>query len=71
MSTFVAELKKQHEDFMRKQKKQAGIKRNQNKKEDKDLDLYNIFYSDAPKYAKEYYGEVYHQTTKWDNEWDQ
>ncbi len=70
MNTFVAELKKQHEDFMRKQKKQAGIKRNQNKKEDEDKDLYNIFYSDAPKYAKEYYGEVYHQTTKWDNEWD-
>lgn len=27
-------------------------------------------WTDAPKYAKEYYGDVYHETTKFDNEWN-
>ena len=27
-------------------------------------------YTDAPKYVKEYYGEVYRDTTKYDNEWN-
>lgn len=31
----------------------------------------NIYaYTDAPKYAAEYYGEVYHETTRFDNDWD-
>lgn len=28
------------------------------------------YYTDAPKYAQQYYGEVYHETTKLDNDWD-
>ena len=56
MNTFVDELKKQHDKLMLKQRKQAGIKRRQNKKKDEELELYNPFYTDAPKYAKEYYG---------------
>ena len=56
-------------EFATKSKK-TGIKRQQNKKKDEELELYNPFYTDAPKYAKEYYGEVMHYTTKWDNEWD-
>jgi len=27
-------------------------------------------WTDAPKYAKEYYGEVYRETTRFDNDWD-
>ena len=27
------------------------------------------YWSDAPKYAQQYYGEVYHETTKYDNDW--
>lgn len=27
------------------------------------------YWTDAPKYAKQYYGEVYHETTKYDNDW--
>ncbi len=27
-------------------------------------------YTDASKYAKEYYGETYYQTTRYDNDWD-
>lgn len=29
-----------------------------------------IYWTDATKYANEYYGEVYHQTTKFDNDWN-
>ncbi len=27
------------------------------------------YYTDASKYAKEHYGERYHQTTRFDNDW--
>ena len=27
-------------------------------------------WTDASKYAKEYYGETYYQTTRYDNDWD-
>lgn len=31
----------------------------------------NIYaYTDAPKYAQEYYGEVYYETTRYDNDWN-
>ena len=41
----------------------------------KDLDIpketHNIYqWTDASKYAKEYYGETLHYTTKFDNDWD-
>jgi len=86
MNTFLDELKKQHaefkannfafsqkkknEEFMLKQNRLAGLKRQENTKEDVDLDLYNPHYTDAPQYAKEYYGGVYEATTRYDNEWD-
>jgi len=28
------------------------------------------YYTDASKYAKEWYGEVYHETTRFDNDWN-
>jgi hypothetical protein len=28
------------------------------------------YWTDASKYAKEYYGGVYHETTRFDNDWD-
>lgn len=27
-------------------------------------------YTDASKYAQQYYGETYHETTRFDNDWD-
>lgn len=30
----------------------------------------SIHYSDASKYAEEHYGEVYRETTRFDNDWD-
>jgi len=29
-----------------------------------------LYYTDASKYAEEYYGETYRQTVGYDNEWD-
>jgi len=29
-----------------------------------------FYYTDASKYANQYYGGVYHETTKFDNDWD-
>lgn len=66
MNTFVNELKKQHASFMKKQVRQAKAKRT----ERSPLRNEDFHYTDASKYAKEHYGEVYHQTTRFDNDWD-
>ena len=51
---------------MKKQQRQAKAKR-----EDKSMLRKEEFhYTDASKYAKEYYGEVYHETTRFDNDWN-
>jgi len=66
MNLFAAELKKSHEEFMAKQKRQARIKR-----EDRSMLREEEFhYTDASKYAEEYYGDVYRATTGLDNDWD-
>ena len=77
MNTFVAELQKEvnkfrkaeqrkQERFMKKQARQAKVKR-----EDKSmLRKEEFYYTDASKYAEQYYGETYHETTRFDNDWD-
>jgi len=76
MNLFAAELQKEvtklrdaqarkQATFMKKQARQARVKR-----EDKSMLRKEEFYwSDAPKYAQQYYGEVYHETTRHDNDW--
>lgn len=66
MNTFVSELKKEHDKFMKKQLRQAKARRT----EKSPLRNEDFYYTDASKYAKQYYGEVYHETTKFDNDWD-
>ena len=52
--------------FMKKQQRQAKAKR-----ADKSMLRKEEFhYTDASKYAQEYYGEVYHETTRFDNDWN-
>jgi hypothetical protein len=34
------------------------------------MDENHNHWTDAPKYAKQYYGDVYRDTTKFDNEWN-
>jgi hypothetical protein len=76
MNTFADELKKElskfraaeqrkQESFMKKQARQARVKR-----EDKSMLREEEFhYTDAPKYAQQYYGETYYETTRHDNDW--
>lgn len=65
MNNFVAELKKQHSDFMNKQSKQRAARRTENS----PLRNEDFYYTDAPKYAEKYYGETYRATTRHDNDW--
>ena len=77
MNLFVAELKKEtrklrnaekrkQANFMKKQARQAKVKR-----EDKSmLRKEEMHWTDASKYAEQYYGETYRATTGLDNDWD-
>lgn len=66
MNTFAAELKKEHDKFMKKQARQRAA-RNTERSPLRNEDFY---YTDAPKYAEKYYGETYRETTRFDNDWD-
>ena len=66
MSSFAAELKKEHEKFMAKQNKQRVARRTENS----PLRNEDFYYTDAPKYAEKYYGETFRETTRFDNDWD-
>ena len=66
MNTFVSELRKEHNKFMKKQLRQAKARRTENS----PLRNEDFHYTDASKYAKQYYGDVYHETTRFDNDWD-
>lgn len=52
--------------FKAKQAMEARYKREENAK----VDGSELYWSDAPKYAEKYYGEVYRETTRFDNDWD-
>ena len=65
-NTFVEALKAEHSKFMKKQARQAKVKR-----EDKSmLRTEEFHWTDAPKYAEKYYGETFRETTRFDNDWD-
>lgn len=66
LNTFVTELKKEHDKFMKKQHKQRVARRTENS----PLRNEDFYYTDASKYANEYYGETYRETTRFDNDWD-
>ena len=66
MNSFARELKKEHDKFMKKQLRQAKARRTENSA----LRNEDFHYTDASEYAKQYYGEVYHETTRFDNDWD-
>ena len=66
MNTFMAELKEQHNKFMKKQLRQAKARRT----EKSPLRNEDFYYTDASKYAKKYYGETHYYTTHLDNDWD-
>lgn len=64
MSDIINKLKKRSSKLMLSMRKEMRV----NKKTFMEDHFYH--YTDASKYADKYYGEVYRQTTKHDNEWD-
>ena len=62
----MATTKKEHAKFMKKQQKQRVARRTENS----PLRNEDFYYTDASKYAEQYYGETYRATTGLDNEWD-
>lgn len=65
MNKFVDELKKEHNNFMKKQARQARARRTENS----PLRNEDFYYTDASKYAETYYGETFRETTRHDNDW--
>ncbi len=53
-------------NFNTKRRMQARFEREENTK----VDGGELYWSDASKYAGEYYGEVFRETTRFDNDWD-
>lgn len=68
----IAERKKKMGKIRKKSSR--VLKSVQPKNKNKDIQIpkeSNIYqWTDASKYAKEYYGETLHYTTKYDNDWD-
>ena len=64
-NNFVSELRDQHAKFLAKQTKQRNARRT----EKSPLRNEDFYYTDASKYAEEYYGETYRATTGLDNDW--
>lgn len=59
-------IRQAHKNFLAKQRRQARFEREESRSVQED----ERYWTDAPKYANEYYGEVYHHTTRFDNDWD-
>lgn len=59
---------------IRKQSSKVLTEVNTRKAKTKDIEIpkeTNIYaWTDASRYAKEYYGDVMYQTTRYDNDWD-
>ena len=62
---WIRALKKEHAKFMRKQERQAVAKRARYNGLTND----DFYYTDGSKYAEQYYGDRYRQTTSLDNDW--
>lgn len=68
----IAVIRHHAEKFNKKVKRNHNIKRTETSFMDKyaDDDTNINHWTDASKYAAEYYGEVAYETTKHDNNWD-
>jgi hypothetical protein len=70
----MALIRQAAEKFKAKQKVQAKFKREEKTEKVHELDKHferdERHWNDAPRYANDYYGEVYRQTTRFDNDWD-
>lgn len=62
----MALIREASKNFKTKRAMQAGFEREEKAK----VDGSELYWSDARKYAGEYYGEVFRETTRFDNDWD-
>jgi hypothetical protein len=63
--SFAKAQEKKHRSFMASQKREANAKRTENS----PLRNEDFYYTDASKYAEQYYGETFRATTGLDNDW--
>lgn len=73
----IAVIREHAQKFNSKVKRNQRVRKTETRSIDRSFmdekydDNMNInHYTDASKYAKEYYGEVYNATVRYDNEWD-
>lgn len=66
MNAFERELRKEHAKFMKKQSRQAKVRQ----RDTSMLREEEFHWSDASRYADEYYGDTFRATTRFDNDWD-
>jgi len=67
----IAVIRHHAEKFNKKVKRNHNIKRTETSFMDKYADDTNInHWTDASKYANEYYGDTMRATTRFDNDWD-
>lgn len=70
----MALIRQAAEKFKAKQKVQAKFKRDESTQKVHELDKHferdERQWNDASKYANQYYGETFRETTRFDNDWD-
>ena len=75
LSERMAVIREHAQKFTKKLKRNQRVRKTETKSLDKSVESFynqeNInHWTDASKYAEEHYGDVYRQTTRYDNEWD-
>lgn len=58
----MAMIREAHKKFLAKQAKKAKAPKVVDEEDER-------LWSDAPRYAAEHYGETFHETTKYDDDW--
>jgi|TARA_Y100000287_G_scaffold36993_1_gene27983 hypothetical protein len=67
----LAVIREHAEKFNKKLKRNQRVRKTETISLDKYTNQENInHWTDASQYANQYYGDVYRQTTRYDNDWD-
>ena len=67
----LAVIREHAEKFNKKLKRNQRVRKTETVSLDKYTNQENInHWTDARQYANQYYGDVYRQTTRYDNDWD-
>ena len=67
----IAVIREHAQKFTKKLNRNQRVRKTETKSLDPYYNQENInHWTDASKYAEEHYGDVYRETTRYDNEWD-